>query len=196
MGLASRRAVLSDVRRKIQLLEQGTHSAVLNKYRATIQANDAWIEYNQRIEDWLAEVETLVGQAPSLDTDGLPSDDSAAALRSVLDTQRQAIARFKSSIEASTSTVRSEISESINSSEGAAWRLSVQQISDAYAAVVVELTAEGIANPQEYGDLVTRAGQIEDEIADLTAHQSSAAAASESARTRLDSYRAARQELW
>ncbi|MGR4876699.1 TrlF family AAA-like ATPase [Pseudoxanthomonas sp. LARHCG66] len=195
MGLASRRAVLSDVRRKIQLLEQGTHSAVLNQYRATIQANDAWIGYSQQVEDWISEVETLVGQFPTLDADGLPTDDGAATLRSVLNSQRQAISSFKSSIEASTSTVRREISESINSNDGAAWRLSVQQISDAYAAVVVELTAAGIANPQEYGDLVTRAGQIEEEIADLTAHQTSAAAASENARTRLESYRAARQEL-
>lgn len=196
--LADRRAILTDVRRKLDILQQGAHAAALSAFRNRKAQDDAWSAVQdatkQRV-DALSEVLDGLSVPELRLTEVTPADDPPlAALRRAHDHLRSAIEGARASVGVALADMRAAIEKSQQSEDAQQWRSEVVARTEAYSKVTDDLASAGIAHPDEYGDLVQRVAGLEREIAELEKKQDAAARLESEAARALQDYRELRAE--
>ena len=175
--LAARRAELSDVRRKLDLLQRGGHAAALTDYRVRQRQDRTWQAVRETALQAVGEVEASVAALVVADLDlGVDASQDAPemALRRAHAGLCGTIERLKRAIEQAMEGSREEIDRLLAGPDLARWQESVADIEARYRHVSRELEAAGIANPNEYRELMDRAAELEREITALEQSQGEA----------------------
>lgn len=195
--LPGRQAALADVRRKLDVLQQGGHAATLNAYRLRRRQDGTWASVRAAavagVDEMDAVVDALV--VADLDLDGDAADPAIAALVRAHAELRAAVDALRDAARAGIEEARASIAAVNDGRDLAAWRATVAASEADYQRVTQELAAAGIANPEQYGTLLQQAAALEQEIAVLESRATAAAARDRAAEAALREYRTLRGEL-
>ena len=196
--LPNRRAALDDVRRKLDVFEQGGHSRILGVYRFRRQLNDAWDAVLESAEKSLDSAREAVNDiAPAdldfgaNDQDDAPNDALAQAhqsLVSVMDNLRRNLIESVSIAARQIEGIRAGV-------DAAEWRAAVEASQTEYEAAVNQLRDVGISDPAEYDALLDSAAILNAEIQRLTGQRETAEDLERQAADTLAEYRRELREL-
>ncbi|MFN8526897.1 MAG: hypothetical protein U0821_27650 [Chloroflexota bacterium] len=198
--LPARRADLADVRRRIALVEQSGHADRLSDYRVRSTQNDAWESIQtsavSRIDDLasLAERELQVADIDGSTVDDV-SDPAGAALLRAHASIRTAVETLRAAVTEAIGRARREIAAAQSGEDAASWLTALQASEARYAEVTGQLAAAGVANPDEYRDLLQRATSLQREVESIEPLQASAEAREREAHEALLRYRDLRASL-
>ena len=197
--LPARASILADVRRKLEVLQQGESAKTMSEFRVLRRQDDAWESMRKASDDALEAVaqtardrlavEDLVFGADS------PLDLAAAALRRLHGQRRSAIGALRETVLEAVERARSEIAAADLGPDAEAWRSAVVASEEEYQKVTQRFSVAGIANPDEYRDLVARSAAIEQEIGALEKQRLEAIACESDSEAALKNYRELRIEL-
>jgi energy-coupling factor transporter ATP-binding protein EcfA2 len=194
--LPTRRAALDDVRRKIEILQQGGHAETLNEYRLRRGQDDTWTEVQISVHDGVAALtraaDALVVTAIDDRGDGSPS---FVALKRAHEQIRGAVLELQKTVQAAVEKARRQLDAAAAGPDAAIWRDAVAASERKYQNVTAQLAEAGIANPDEYRGLLERAAILEREIHTLEQRRVAADERDSEAAVELGSYRDLRAEL-
>ena len=198
LDLPDRRAALSDVRRKLELLQQGSHREVLQTYRLHRQHDAAW---DAILRSARASIEGVADVAESLSLGELSTDagpdigHANEMLHRANEELQTAMATLQREVVAAVATARQAIARIEQGEPLRTWRTAVGQSEKAFREASAELAREGLSDPDGYAILLERASDLEREIADLEGQEKRALELREKAATRLQEYRDVRLQL-
>ena len=189
---------LEDVKRKLDVLQQGGHAQILSAYRSRRQINDTWNAIHETIERGLNSVNTSVSElsVPELDL-GPESEDDAprAAIRRVQQSLERLMGEFQQAVTGNVTQVRRQLTDIRAGADANAWSAAVQAAEAEFQNTVARLAEEGISDPDEYGALVDQTTRLEGEIARLNGERQRVAALETQAEGVLDQYRQEQTQL-
>lgn len=196
--MPARRAALDDVRRKIEVLQQGGHAQTLNDYRLRRRQDGAWTSIQKSTADGVAALgraaEGLV--VADLDERSEKSSDSAfASVKRAHEQARTAVLDLRKAVLDAVTKARSQLAAAASGADATAWREAVTASEEEYKRVTEQLARAGIANPDEYRDLLQRAATLEQEIQSLDNRREAAEEREREAARVLERYRELRSEL-
>ena len=194
--LVDRKVALDDVQRKLDILQEGGHAESLRLYRGHRRIDGMWKAVLAASEGGLEAVSEAVGAMAVSDLNLSTNDDEAApALRRTHRSLHQLIEGFRSEVLGSIEEVRRQLADVLRSADASEWADAVHASEEAYRSTVSQLEEEGIADPEEYGELVEQARRLEAEIEKLRTEEQSARELEKEAATVLAKYREARNQL-
>ena len=196
--LPARKALLADVRRKLEVLEGGGQAEVLNKYRKRRQQDDTWravIEtVSQAVESVGHSADKLSVSNLDLDAD-LEKDPVQAGLRHAHEALRQTVEDLQQGVRERVERARRDIGGIEASADVDQWRTAVNASKREYEEASAQLAEEGISDPNEYSDLLEQADRLGREIETLEKEGVRAKELDEEATRTLNEYRKRRREL-
>ncbi len=195
--LSARKAALADVRRKIEVLENGGHAKALNEFRTRRNQEGTWQSILSSATagvDALERVALDLGVADLDSSAATSSDDPLASLGRAHKGLRLAVDELRTSVLAGVEKARFQIQNTQSGADAKAWHEAIEKSEQAFQEISKELAAAGIANPDEYRDLLQRAATLEQEIAGLKQHGSDATKREAEAEAALEHYRELRQK--
>lgn len=198
LELPTRSASLGDIRRKIDVLQSGGHAATLNEYRQRQRIDAAWLAVQRDATQRLIAVQDsaqalAVGDLDSADT--VTEEPARKALDCAHASMRAAIVELQRAVLAALTDAQARLAAVATGPDANAWREAVAGSEAAYKEVTVRLSDAGIANPNEYRDLLQRAASLEQEVKTLEQRQGEALAREGEAAEELVRFRALRSEL-
>ena len=196
--LPAREAALSDVRRKLELLQAGGHAETLNDYRARRRQAASWESIQAAALAAVSAVQDGTYNLAVAELDGealLENDPAFAALERAHESLRNVVVVLEQTIRDGVEKALDQIATVLSGADSVKWEDSLAASESMYREVTSQLSAEGISSPDEYGDLLQRSSVLKREIAELKACQKLAAERDEEAVTTLRKYRETRREL-
>lgn len=197
--LPARIAMLADVRRKLEVLQQGGHAKALNDYRARRQQDGTWDSIQETVIEAIGAVSRAAdGNLAVADLDlKLEQDDDAAtaALRRAHERLRVVVSNLRQTVLDAVERAHAEIEGVRAGRDAAEWREAVNASEREYQKVISQLAEAGIANPDEYRDLIQRSTALEQDIATREKRQGTADEREREAAAELKRYRELRDEL-
>jgi DNA repair ATPase RecN len=197
--LPSRVAALADVRRKLEVLQKGGHAKALSDYRSRRRNNGTWESIRAAALDAVQALgRTADASLTVADLDLGPeadSDPASAALQRAHQKVRIAVDTLRSSVIDAVEQARTAIDGAKTGADAAAWQEAMSRSEDDYRTVAQQLAQAGIANPDEYRDLLQRATALEQEILALEKRKVTADEREREASAMLRRYRDNRSEL-
>ena len=197
-GLPARRATLSDVQRKLDILEQGGHARTLNTYRARRQIDDTWNSILEAVEVGLQSVVVSVDDISVADLElGAEAEDDAprAALRRAHQSLNRTVREFQRGVRASVDESGALLEGIRTGVDASTWQEAVETSESEYQQTSNQLDQEGITDPTEYGALLDQAASLEDEIRGLGIELARAQSLEDEAAGTLARYRRERRQL-
>ena len=196
--LPNLRASLGDVRRKLDVLQQGGHAQILSAYRARRQINDTWNAILETTQRGLDSVNAAVAELTVAELGiGLESEDDAprAAIRRAQQSLERLIGEFRQTVAGRVAQIQAQLTEIRAGADAAEWSAAVQASEAEFQNTVAQLAEEGISDPTEYGSLVDHATRLDVEIARLEGERQKVATLETQAKEVLDQYRGERMQL-
>jgi len=197
--LPARTATLADVRRKLEVLQQGGHAKTLNDYRARRRQDGTWESVQKTATDAVEAVgRTADGSLAVADLDLSPEadgDTATAALKRAHEQMRSIVAKLQKTVLDAVEQARTEIAGVRTGGDAVAWQAAVSASEQEYQTVTRQLAEAGIANPDEYRDLLQRSTTLEQEMGTLEKRRVTADAREKDAADALLRYRELRSEL-
>ena len=196
--LPGRKALLADVRHKLEVLERGGQAQVLNKYRRLRQQNETWqairVAAVQAVESVGRSAEEL--SVADLELGPAAEDDSArASLRRVHATLRRTVEELRMGVYERVEQARRAVVEIDQGEDVVQWRAAVDAGKREFEEATAQLTREGISDPSEYHALLEQAAGLEREIEALQKEQDRVEDLNRDANAALAEYREQRSEL-
>ncbi len=194
--LPGRTAALADVRRKLEVLQQGGHAKTLSDYRTRHEQDLTWHGIQEAAADALDEVGRAAGDGLAVaDLIAGEGDAAVAALLRAYEGVREGLAALQKTVLEAVEQTRAHIEATLAGNDAAAWRSAVEASQLAYEAVNEQLAAAGIADPNQYRDLLQRSATLEQEIAVLEKRRVTAGEREQEAAAELSRYRELRMDL-
>ncbi|MCC6649978.1 MAG: AAA family ATPase [Candidatus Eisenbacteria bacterium] len=196
--LPTRRAALQDVRRKIELLEQGGHARTLNEYRVRRRQDGTWVAIQRSATDAMAALSSAAADLviADLDEGGEAAVDPAlASLRRAHEQTKNIVEELRRAVSDALDQAHLQLGAVSGGLDATAWRDAVGASEEQYKSVIDQLAQAGIANPDQYRDLLQRAATLEQEIQSLDQRRLAAEEHERGAARELASYRELRGEL-
>lgn len=198
-SLPARVASLADIRRKLELLQRGGQAKSLHDYRLRNKDNSTWESIQKSSAEAIDAVARAADQRLGVADLGAnppePDDHATAALVRSHEQLRHIIAELQATVTGAVDAARAAIEHMQESADALAWRDAVASSEAEYRQVAQRLASEGIANPDEYRNLVQRAATIEKEITALESQRMAADERDAEAAKHLDLYRQLRGDL-
>ena len=196
--LPNLRASLDDVRRKLDVLQQGGHAQILSAYRARRQINDTWNAILETTARGLDSINAAVTELSVAELDlGPEGEDDAprAAIRRAQQSLERLIGEFRQTLAGGVAQVQAQLTEISAGANANEWSAAVQASEAEFQNTVARLAEEGITDPTEYGSLVDQATRLEGEIARLDGERQRVATLETQAGEVLGQYRGERMRL-
>ena len=191
-------ASLSDVTRKLDLLQQCGHAEVLNRYRTRRDMHEGWDTSLSSAERAVESVRTAVNEISIVELDIGPEtedDEARAALRRAHQSLQDTTQSFYQDVLDRTNLAESQITNIRSASDISEWQAALQESEAEYTQVAARLQEEGIADPDEYSELLDQAARLRTEIQSLEGLTAQADEINSGASETLRAYRQARNEL-
>ena len=191
-------ASLNDVRRKLEVLQQGGHAQILSTFRTRRQINDTWNAILESTGKGLDSISSAVDELSVAELDiGVESEDDAprASIRRAHQSLNRLIAEFRESVTGSIAEVNRQLTEVRAGADANEWSVAVRESEAEFETTAARLAEEGISDPMEYGALVDQATRLEAEIGRLTGEQQRVAILETQAEEVLVRYRGERAQL-
>ena len=191
-------ASLNDVRRKLEVLQQGGYAQILSAHRSRRQINDTWNAILEATGRGLDSVSSAVDELSVAELEiGAENEDDAprAAIRRAHQSLNRLIAEFRQSVVGGIAEVERQLTEIRAGSDANEWRTAVLGSEAEFENTVARLAEEGISDPTEYGVLLDQATTLEAEIGRLTGERQRLATLETQAEEVLARYRAERDQL-
>ena len=195
--LPARNATLSDVRRKLHLLQTGKHASALKEYGKVRRQDGAWQSIRRKVMDEVADIGREVDDLAVADLEQEvenSGDPAGAALRSAHEELGQIVRSLKDAVREAIATAEQGIRR-LGSEPGDAWNQAVEASAAEYKKVSSQLEAAGISNPGEYRDLLDQQATLKQETEHLEAQRDAAQEREETAASILKEYRSVRADL-
>ena len=196
--LPGRKALLADVRHKLEVLERGGQALVLNQYRRRLQQNETW----KAIRETSAQAVESVGRSAAefsvsdIDLDPATEEDSGREnLRRMHEALRRTIENFRQDVQERVEQATRALGEIDNGEDAVQWRAAMDASKREFEEATAQLAKEGISDPNEYHDLLEQASSLEREIEALQTAQDRVADLDGDAAVALAEYRERRREL-
>lgn len=196
--LPARKALLADVRRKLEVLEKGGQAQVLNKYRKQRQQDDTW----RAILEAASQAVEAVGHSSQelsvadLDSGAAVEDSPAlASLRRAHEALRRSVEDLRQDVGEKVQNARRSIGEIEEGTDVGQWRAAVDAGRREFEEASAQLAKEGISDPNEYGNLLEQAARLGREIDAIEKGREKAEALDREAAEILAQYRKQRHEL-
>ncbi|HMS17589.1 MAG TPA: hypothetical protein PKA37_12165, partial [Planctomycetota bacterium] len=197
--LPMRAATLADLRRKMEVLQKGGHAATLNAYRAINRYDTLWRAIQKSAQEGIARVDAASGDPLVLADLNLglqaENDSSTDPLKRAHAQLIRVAESLQRHVQEAVAQARREMSAVQEGADAVAWRTTVEQSVKRYESVTRNLAEAGIANPDEYGDLVKRTAILEQEISSLQHLGQESEKRAQEASAELQRYRELRSEL-
>ena len=196
--LPNLQASLNDIRRKLDVLQQGGHAQILSAYRTRRQTNDTWNAILEATERGLDSVNAAVTELSVAELDlGVEGEDDAprAAIRRAQQSLDSLINEFRQAAAGSIAQVQRQLAEIRAGADANEWSVAVQASEAEFQNTVARLAEEGISDPTEYGSLVDQATRLDSEIARLDGERQRVTALETQAGEVLARYRGERMQL-
>lgn len=196
-NLPARNAALSDVRRKLSMLQTGAHAAALKRYRTFRRYDAAWQSIQKNVMDGIDEIDRAVAAVTVADLDQeieTAADPASAALRSAHDELAQIVRSLTDAVREATASVRQRIGNPDDDPDHS-WQHAIAENADEYRLISSELSGAGISSPAEYRDLLDQQAALQREIERLEQQRADAREREEHAASVLEQYRAVRAEM-
>lgn len=197
--LPARKALLEDVRRKLELLEKGGQALVLNKFRKQRQQDETWraiLGMSSQAVDAVKESVTELSVADLDLSAGVQENEPAeTSLRSAHEALRRTVEDFRQDVIERVERAQQEIRQIETGTDSQQWRASVDAATREFERVSAQLAGAGIADPNQYGALLEQAAELGREIAALDHERERAEKLDQEATETLVAYRAQRHEL-
>lgn len=196
--LPARRASLGDIRRKLELLQQGGHAKILREYRLRRQQDDTW---EAILQTTLHAVDRVAIAAESLSVADLGPEDhgdpdpARQNLGHAHADIKEAVSSLQEQVLAAVADAKKRIASAEESESLRTWRAAVLHSEATFREASNQLREEGISDPDEYTQLLGKAADLEQEIQQLEAEGRRADQLEEDARRELASYRQLREAL-
>lgn len=187
-ALPARQAVLGDARRKVEVLQRGSHAETFGRVRDQRRVERAWDEALAGVRRTLQQ---LAAATDGLGVSDVPGAELAGVHRVVVDR----IDRLRTEVRAALAAAHQDVDAAVAGPDVARWREVLAEGEAAYQAVLAELSGAGIENPDEVGRLVQTVTALERELQALETQVASGASTDDEARRALDQYRVLRAEL-
>jgi energy-coupling factor transporter ATP-binding protein EcfA2 len=196
--LPARKASLTDVRRKIGLLQQGDNAKTFTEYRLRRDQDQKWSQSRTIIGNAIDNLKDLA--------DGLPTEPmeinpelgayTGTANLTVADNQlRSGVKVLQDKVNDAIEAMRLLLAEVQQGPDAQVWETAVKAAEESYQKVIAELVAGGIANPDVYRDLLDQAATLTQTIAELDVREEQAKTIEKDAIESLTKYRTLRKEL-
>ena len=195
--LSTRNAALSDVRRRLKVLQTGQHAAALKEYRRLRRHDESWHSVRQHVMEEIAEVRRTVDDVAVADLDQEienAHDPAGTALRSMHDELGRIVLSLKDAVHTAVATAQARIRDLGNDPDDP-WERAVEATAKEYKAVSAQLEAAGISSPAEYRDLLDEQTDLQRELGRLEHQRTTAQEREEAAVSVLHQYREVRAEL-
>ena len=196
--LPGRKALLTDIRHKLEIIAKGGQAQVLNEYRKLRQQDDTW----RAIREAAAQALESVGQSAAelsvadLVLGSAAEDDPVrASLRRAHESLRRAVEELRGDVGERVAQARRAVGEIDEGEDAMRWRAAVDASKREFEEATAQLAEEGISDPNEYRDLLEQAANLEREIEALQREQNRVEELEEEAVATLVEYRAQRREL-
>ena len=196
--LPGREALLADVRHKLEVLEQGGQTLVLNKYRQRRQQNDTWKAIREAVVQTVESVGLSAEELSVADLDLRPAakdDPAPTSLRRAHERLRRTIEEFRGDVRERVGQAREAIGEIDRSADIAQWHAAVETSKREFEEATAQLAKEGISDPNEYHDLLERVAGLGREIEALQKAKNRVEELNKEAAIALSEYRERRKEL-
>ena len=195
--LPARSAALSDVRRKLSVLQTGEHAAALKRYRTFRRYDAAWQSIQKNVVDGIDEIDRAVAAVTVADLDQeieTTADPAGAALRSAHDELARIVRSLTDAVRAATASASQRIGN-LDDDPDHSWQRALAANADEYRLISSELSGAGISSPAEYRDLLDQQAELQREIERLEQQQDEAREREDHAASVLEQYRAVRAEM-
>ena len=196
--LSRRKVLLTDVRHKLDILEQGGQAQVLAKYRTRHQQNDTWIA----IREAAAQAVESVGQSAAelsvadLDLGPADKDDPAqASLRRTHESLLRTVEQLRRNVQERVEQTRRAVGDIDEDEDAVQWCVAVEASKHEFEEATAQLAKEGISDPNEYHDLLAQSASLGREIEVLQRERDRVKELNEEAAEALAEYRERRTEL-
>ena len=196
--LPARKALLADVRRKLEVLEKGGQAQVLNKYRKQRQQDDTWRAILEAASQAVEVVRHSSQELSVADLDsGAAVEDSPAlaSLRRAHEALRRSVEDLRQDVGEKVQNARRSIGEIEEGMDVGQWRAAVDAGRREFEEASAQLAKEGISDPNEYGNLLEQAARLGREIDAIEKGREKSAALDREAAEILAQYRKQRHEL-
>lgn len=197
--LPARKALLADVRRKLEFLEQGGQALVLNKFRKQRQRDDTWRAILEASSQAMDSVRDSVAELSVADLDlgaEVEEDDTAqASLRRAHEALKRTVEDLRRDVIGRVELASQDIEKIEAGADVGKWRALVDARTREFEEISAQLTKEGISDPNEYGNLLEQAAGLGREINALDKKRERAEELDKEATRTLAEYREQRREL-
>ncbi len=196
--LPARRASLADVQRKLDILEEGGHAQVLNAYRILRQHDDTWQDVLQGASKAVDTVERAARELLVADLDlssEVVDELPTAGLKRAHEALQRSVADLQQRVIGGVEKTNRDIESIQTGGDASLWRVALDASESQFQQASVQLSAEGIASPNEYADLMQQAARLRREIEALENDRQRAEQLECEAEIVLDEYRQKREEL-
>jgi ABC-type lipoprotein export system ATPase subunit len=194
-GLPARQASLADLKRKLEILQQGGHSQAFSDYRRFRERSGAWQALRSTLQSDLAEFEKRANDLAIADLGFLPETAAEIALGAVHREFGVALEELRGKVLQAIETSRTKLRALEAGQVMAIWEAGVAHSEERLAATQDQLSAAGIGGPDEFRGLTERAAELGREIETLSSRQREASGAEAEADSVLVSLRRLRQDL-
>lgn len=170
--LASRRAALTDVKRKLDVIQKSGGAQALASYRKTSQRNETW---KSIVADAKGRIEALASATDDLTVadldlgDPVEGDSALEALQRMHERLRKAVLTLQYVVSPEIDRARQSVDSLISDADADArtWNEAVESSHAESEEAAAKLAESGISSPDEYRSLVSQASELEKEIQKL-----------------------------
>ena len=196
--LPARKALLKDIRHKLEVLEGGGKAQVLNEYRKRRQQDETWRAILEAASQGVESVGERAGELSVADLDlggEVENDPAQESLRRAHEALRRTVEDLEQGVRKSVEQAQRDIGEIDKGEDSRQWRAAVEASQFEFEEASTLLEKEGISDPNEYASLIEQAARLGREIEALEKERAQAEELDKEATKTLAEYRVRRREL-
>ena len=159
---------LRDVRHKINVLQAGNQAQVIKRHQQLHSKDSSWQQILAAAMNAIDSVKSQVSELTVADliTDAAEDDQAQASLQKVHGEIKKTINQLRQDLKQRIDVAQNDIARIQESDDAKHWQNEIISIQKKLAEIMKNLTQQGIANPNEYSDLLKVSKSLEGKIQD------------------------------
>ena len=185
------------MRHKIDVLQSGNQTQVIKRYQQLHNKDSSWKQVLVEVMNAIASIKSQVSELTVADliTDAAEEDQAQASLQKVHGEIKETINGLRQDLKHRIDVAQNDIAQIQESDDAQYWQNEVVSIQGKLEKTMEKLTQQGIANPNEYSDLLRSSKSLEEKIQNCRNQKADAEKLERDAVKVLSSYRKAHVDM-